>query len=386
MSRVTACIAVTLAMVVGAAPTSVSAQERSVAEMDLVRRIDSLMAVVPATPEYNTQVFLAEAARREEWERRIGLRDVPMSTAPVGPFSVLAPSDQIEEATELYRRAWSRYSNSVGEASPLLADLTLGFQISRREFAVDISKSFQSVRVRPETSAVAKEIRAAGAIAKALGLSMPQELLEWAGAMPILGDRPSKRPTFRWPEFYERAYRELAIRPARAVSLCFDGDLDACFMALGLDENATWEDLYTLEEIQIIVRGTPLGSQDQQETRWSCLSERSYDMCVALVAERLSEARIPLTSLVRASVVLYALEAGGKGAFSRLISEEERSISERLENASGMGIRELVTAWRVRVMESRPEVTAGLPLSVIVALLWIALMSFFSLRSTRWRV
>ena len=75
-----------------------------------------------------------------------------------------------------------------------------------------------------------------------------------------------------------------------------------------------------------------------------------------------------------------------ESAFARLISGDDRSVSERLEHASGMGIQELVSAWRARVMESRPEVTAGLPLSVIVSLLWIALMSFFSLRSTRWRI
>ena len=51
-----------------------------------------------------------------------------------------------------------------------------------------------------------------------------------------------------------------------------------------------------------------------------------------------------------------------------------------------MGIHDLVAAWRTRVIQSRPEVTAGMPLSVVVALLWIGLMSFFGFRSTRWRI
>ncbi len=385
MYRVTACIAVTLAMVVGAAPTSVSAQERSVAEMDLVRRIDSLLSAMPDTPEYERQMALAEAARREEWERKIGRRGVPFDTVRVGPFSVLAPPDQLEEAAELYDRAWSRYASSVGDASPLLEGITLGFQTSATGFAVRNSTTQQSVRLRPWTSAVEKEDRAASALAMVLGRLMPPDLLEWSGSMPMLGDNPNKRPTFRWPDFYERAYRGLATRPARAASLCFGADMDACLMALGLDEDASWEDLYTLAEIQMTVRDTPLGSQAQQDARWACLSEQNFDTCVALVAERRPDAFIPLRSPVRISLLLYTLDAGEDGAFSRLISEDERSVSQRLEHASGMGIHELVAAWRARVMESRPEVTAGLPLSVAVALFWIALMSFFSLRSTRWR-
>lgn len=385
MSRVAACIAVTLAIVVGAAPASICAQQRSAAETDLVRRIDSLLSAMPDTPDYQRQVFLAKAARQEEWERRVGTRDVPLSKVAVGPFSVLAPPDQMEEATELYRRAWSRYASSVGEASTLLDDIILGFQISRREFHIRNSTTHQSVRVRPWTSAVDREIRAAGAIAMVLGRIMPQDLLGWSGAMPSLGDRPGRRPTFSWPAFYEQAYRGLATQPARAASLCFGGDLDACLMALGLEEDATWKELYTLEEIQMVVRGVPLSTQVQQDARWSCLSEQKYDACVALVAER-PGVSIPLKSPVRISLLLTALDAGGDGAFSRLISGDDRSISERLEHASGMGIHELVSAWRARVMESRPDVTAGLPLTVIVSLLWIALMSFFSLRSTRWRI
>lgn len=388
MSRVTACIAVTLAMVVGAAPASVSAQERSMAEMDLVRRIDSLLSAMPDTPEYERQMALAEAARREEWARRLGGRDVPFDTARVGPFSIFAPQDQLEEATELYHRAWSRYLSSVGDASLLLGDITLSFQISKSGFRIRNSTTrHQSLQLRPWTSAAEKEIGAAGAIAMVLGRLMPPDLLAWSGAMPMLGTRPGgKRPTFRWPEFYQVAYRDLATRPARAVSRCFGADLDACLMALGLDEDASWEDLYTLEEIQMIVREAPMGNQDQQDARWACLSEPDFDTCVALVAERWPDAFVPLKSPVRISLLLYALEAGGDGAFSRLISEDERSTSERLEHASGIGIHELVAAWRARVMESRPEVTAGLPLSVSVALFWIGLMSFFSLRSTRWRV
>ena len=85
MSRVAARIALTLAVMVGVAPASVSAQERSAAETDLVRRIDSLLSAMPDTPEFERQMALAEAARQEEWARRLGTaRDSPDEALDVG--------------------------------------------------------------------------------------------------------------------------------------------------------------------------------------------------------------------------------------------------------------------------------------------------------------
>ncbi len=126
MYSVVARVAVTLTMVAAGTATSAGAQQARPTEADLVRRIDSLLTAMPDPREYERQAALAKAARGEEWERRVGVTDVPMSTVPVGPFSVLAPPDQMEEATELYRRAWSRYASSVGDASPLLDDSGVG--------------------------------------------------------------------------------------------------------------------------------------------------------------------------------------------------------------------------------------------------------------------
>jgi len=365
----------------------VGAQEWSAVEADLVRRIDSLLAAVPDTRKYERQAALAKAARQQEWERRIGRRDATLDTVRVGPLTVIAPPDQLGEAADLYRRAWSGYATSVTDASALLGDIAFGFQISSRGFVFRNTDTWQAVRVRPWTTDTAKQILAVGAIAAVLGRQMPKDLGSWAGAMPLLGDRPGKRPTLLWPAAYEEAYRDLAIQPARSASLCFDGDVDRCVMALGLDENASWDDLYTMEETRALVTHFgPARSQGEQQNRWSCLTEGDDAACITAVLDVDPSASIPLPRRVRSSLLRYALEAGGEGAFSRLISGDETTISERLEDASGMGVHELVEAWRARVMESRPAVTAGLPLSVVVAFFWIGLVSFFSLRSTRWRV
>lgn len=387
MSRVAARIAVAFAMAAGGTPVSAGAQQASPTEADLVRRIDSLLAAVPDTREYERREALARAARREEWERRVGVSDATLDTLRVGPLTVIAPPDQLDEAADLYRRAWSRYAAAVTDASALLGDIAFGFQISSRGFVARNTNTGQAVRVRPWTTDVDKQVLAVGAIAAGLGRRMPKDLASWAGAVPLLGDRPGRRPTLRWPAVYEEAYRDLAIQPARSASLCFDGDVDRCVMALGLDEDASWEDLYTMEETrEFVTRFGPARSQGERRERWSCLTERDDAACITVVLDVYPSASIPLPRQVRSSLLRYALEAGGEGAFSRLISHDDTTISERLEDASGMGVYELVTAWRARVMESRPEATAGLPLSVAAALLWIGLLSFFGLRSTRWRV
>ncbi|GMR12512.1 MAG: hypothetical protein BMS9Abin29_0701 [Gemmatimonadota bacterium] len=387
MSRVAARVAVALAMAAGGTPVSAGAQQAPPTEADLVRRIDSLLAAVPDTREYERREALAKAARREEWERRVGVSDATLDTVRVGPLTVIAPPDQLDEAADLYRRAWSRYAASVTDSSVLLGDIAFGFQISSRGFVMRNTDTWQAIRVRPWTTDVERQVLAVGAIAAVLGRRMPEDLGSWAGAVPLLGDRPGKRPTFRWPAVYERAYRYLAIQPARSASLCFDGDVDRCVMALGLDEDASWEDLYTMEEIRALVTHFgPARSQGEQQERWSCLTEGDDAACITVVLDVDPSASIPLPRRVRSSLLRYALEAGGEGAFSRLFSGDDTTISERLEDASGMGVHELVEAWRSRVIASRPDVIAGMPLSVAVALAWIGLMSFLGLRSTRWRI
>lgn len=387
MFRQFARIAVTLAILAALGTASVGAQQMPSSQADLVRRIDSLLAAVPDTPEYEASADSAKLARAAEWERRNGVRDVELVTLRVGPMTVTAPSDQIDEAADRYRRAWNRYDPYVTNASGLLEGMTFGFQISTRGFVLGNSQVQQAVRVGPWTTEVGRELRTAAAIAAVLGRRMPPRLLEWAGAMPPLGDRPGRRPTFRWPDFYTRAYRDLAIQPARSAASCYAGEIASCLMALGLDEDVTWEDVYTPQEIRVVVTRSVRGySQSDRDAVEACVVEGRYDVCAAFLTEQRPDALIPFSSWVRISLLHYALEIGGEGAFSRLISGDRESISDRLEDASRMEIDNLVEAWRTRVIEARPRIMARLPLTVLGALFWIGLMSVFGFRSTRWRI
>ncbi len=177
------------------------------------------------------------------------------------------------------------------------------------------------------------------------------------------------------------------VKPARAAASCYAGDIDSCLMALGLDEDVTWEDVYTPLEIHFVfARSVRSYSQSERDAVGACLVERRYDVCAAFLTEQRPSALIPLSTLVRISLLHYALDVGGEGAFSRLISGDGQSISDRLEDASQMEIHNLVEAWRTRVIEARPQIMAKLPLTVLGALFWIGLMSVFGLRSTRWRI
>ena len=94
----------------------------------------------------------------------------------------------------------------------------------------------------------------------------------------------------------------------------------------------------------------------------------------------------PLTAEARVAMLWLAIEAGGDGAWLRLIDDPEASPSEALRSASGMTPAQLGLMWHEEVMRHKPEVYAGsLPVSW-VSLFWIALLVGLAMRSTRWRL
>ena len=87
--------------------------------------------------------------------------------------------------------------------------------------------------------------------------------------------------------------------------------------------------------------------------------------------------------LIKAPV---ALEMGGEGSFTRLISRPQDPLRDRLAYAAGVPAETVAARWRSRVLESKPNAQAGLLLSPLSLLVWLILLTAFATRSTRWRL
>lgn len=87
---------------------------------------------------------------------------------------------------------------------------------------------------------------------------------------------------------------------------------------------------------------------------------------------------------LRLSLASVAIQAGGDGAFERLLTNEGTPVA-RLEATAQMPLDSLVARWQSRVRYARgPSEDMG-PGMAVASSFWIVLMGALSLRSSRWR-
>ena len=88
--------------------------------------------------------------------------------------------------------------------------------------------------------------------------------------------------------------------------------------------------------------------------------------------------------LVRADLLLAALEQGGEGAWARLMAEAEGSIEEGLAAAAGMPADSMLLRWRDGLLELQPDRgPLDLPAAAVI-LGWSALILGAGLGIARW--
>ena len=88
--------------------------------------------------------------------------------------------------------------------------------------------------------------------------------------------------------------------------------------------------------------------------------------------------------LVRADLVLAALEQGGEGAWARLIAEEGGSVEQRLAAAAGLPADSMLLRWRKGLLALQPDRgPLDLPAAGLI-LGWSALILAAGLGLTRW--
>lgn len=176
---------------------------------------------------------------------------------------------------------------------------------------------------------------------------VPSQVLTWGGAWV-----PSRRLS---REDWEGSAIDLASSNSIVARTCYSGSVPACESALGLtavtDPLSEW---YSPDGWRVLVASWK-PRKDSLLTiadRAQCLEKNVSEVC-----ERLARSRpvpIPLTIATRQTLVGFALERGGRSAYSRLVHASGTPL-QALATAAGVSADSLIRGWRSRSLSAAPE-------------------------------
>jgi hypothetical protein len=166
---------------------------------------------------------------------------------------------------------------------------------------------------------------------------------------------------------------------------CYDGDLTACAIGLGLrdagDDATTRFDSAGRREL---VRRNEAGLRRVHLTMTqSCIDGHDAD-CVALLHLAPAYAERPTLVAARRSLTKQALAMGGNRAAERMLGSEA-SPSDVLAAGAGTSIDSLLHTWHRNVREQDIKSQSLTIHLALVALGWVILLAAFATRSSRWR-
>jgi hypothetical protein len=319
-------------------------------------------------------------------------------TVQVGPFRVLATTQQSDLAAELFEQVWREDFGAV-TGSPSLARSVFAF-----EWWTTTPSHLYMGAVAPgsDRSNVARVEVGRLWVPTRDGLRAAIRQALWH---TLREDFPADSPLREW--LYESGYldaedtyRVLATRASGPSRACLTGEVDACAVGLGLigpsyEVLATW---FTLRDLQQTVGASTapwVGAFDRDDpTVRACIDDDDRAACVRAVSTipeaRLSldppRVRYPTTSEAQVRLVWHAIRLGGEGAWLRAIEDTSASPAAVLTRASGRSTEELVESWIAELAQHRPAAYAGLGRSGWLAALWLLALTAFAMRSTRWRL
>lgn len=342
-------------------------------EQELVRHLDS---VVPLLDQARKDALAARKALQLELEAK-----QPAESLDVGPMHVLVPMGEAAPALDVVGTVWERDYASFVDRSPSLEVDRLYFQ-----WAVDV-RAYQPTDLRVRKVAVARwrsRSYVEGQVQHAISESLKTDLEGHRfGEWPYGFVRPPSDP--------QSIYRQVAVAPSKAAQACIAGDAPQCLVMLGLGVQGYFiDELYSPEERQLLVR--------RQYTRFSAFGQEvadcrkgSFEACDAALHGYVDRWHnqswgIPVLSDVNASLLWYAMQVGGEGAWGRLLDHADEEPLAALAAAAGMNADALAAGWRNWLMEQHPESHAGLGSLTLGALFWTLLLITFAARSTRWRL
>lgn len=205
-------------------------------------------------------------------------------------------------------------------------------------------------------------------------------------------------------------YTTAVLSPLSVVQRCYTGDLDGCRRSLALeapehpqDALRAWfdpEDRHLLvEQLGLEWNYETNSYDDPSPERGRCLESRSDADCLIVLASRYragidaeSYARgtnfhpfLPLESGTHSTLLAVALDVGGDGAYSRLLASDAADPGVRLQDAAGVPLDSILSAWRERVLNAAPPSVEVQPKSAWVTLFWVLAAACLAVGSSRWR-
>jgi len=182
-------------------------------------------------------------------------------------------------------------------------------------------------------------------------------------------------------------HRLLLVSSPTSVGLrCYQGDLPACKLVLGIepptDHTMQWYD--SAARRRLVQSNGATARRISGRATEAC--ERGSDSaCVALMRQFPPSAfPNPVHPLVRLGLVRYALSVGGAGATLRLLADN-RAPAERIAAAANVPLDAVLQQWQRRVRDTRipsRDLSSGI---VWLTIVWVAGLGLLSTRSSRWR-
>jgi hypothetical protein len=310
--------------------------------------------------------------------------NMDVETIRFGTLVVLAHPERAFAARLAARGAWRDLEEILGRDTVLLDSVAFYLPERYRPWAAGPllqGRSTQVVRTmatRPDI--LRRQLLGYGELT--LSRSVDSIFRNWLhGAVPVARATPD----------LEELHVEFVTAPSPLVRDCRLGDLPACRRALVFaDVKDKVREWYDAEGRAQLIRGLPGLIRQDREAADVCLERGWDDVCIAILQGLPSGPPPPLAFPVRASLVRYALERGGDGAYGRLFDAarhlaDSTMIPHVIATAAGVPIDTLLDDWRTAVVNARPE---RIPLrlwSALVAVLWITGLFGTAMRNTRWR-
>lgn len=185
------------------------------------------------------------------------------------------------------------------------------------------------------------------------------------------------------------AYIELATTESVALRRCRARDMASCLDVLGIDSlpGRRLDRWYAPEDYRATLRtAVPPREDSAAVAAWiRCRDAHDETGCRA-AAVALPDGRVPLplSPSARYAFLREVLDAGGSGAYDRLLVSSG-SLRSRLTAAAGEPLDATVARWLDRVESSRPERMRLSPGLIVASLGWTgAILALALIRRTSW--
>lgn len=363
---------------------------------ELAERLDSLRPLVEAARDAAEE----RAARSDEIGRMVSAATTRVDTLRIGQLTVITPAEQTGRARPIFAAVWAEHFDGVG-VSPALENVVFVFHWDDERVSIhtDVSRVDLTFDRWVGRAVVERDIR--GAVANAMTFDLganDAQIGRWVSGNPLRGSD------------FADVYRHVVTTPSIATRGCLEGDLDACTSAMGLGRGGTlgsvaepWAPFdygevdawkrFSIEQVRqwysADERQALIASAGQVANRIRLKRDRCLDGDIAQCDELLETNfgnLVPLSGSVRESLLEYAIEIGGAGAWERVIADPTMTPEKVIEHTAGQPLTDVVEGWQLRLIAARPVVFGSLVPKGALALFWSLVFAAFAMRSTRWRL